>query len=212
MVLLSGMQKRVRYLFLRRGKRFYCEKCKSFYSDYRAHPCNDPCRTCLHKVCLLISSEKRTCSECFKFCRSIKCFDHHKKSCRCKGVDLLSKCDTSLRCQSCLAVVDRKRQDEHICGEHVCHICKEYVLSDHLCYMQPELPKTPCDKFIFYDFETDFSTGEHVVNFAIAQYAGGTEFVFKGYDALNEFCRFYFQWNIRDFQLLPTTEKVLTRF
>ena len=45
--------------------------------------------------------------------------------------------------------------------------------------MQPETPKTPSDKFIFYDFETDFSTGEHVVNFAVAQYADGTEFVFK---------------------------------
>ena len=47
--------------------------------------------------------------------------------------------------------------------------------------MHPEPPKTPCDKFIFYDFETDFSTGEHIVNFAIAQYVDGTEFVFKGY-------------------------------
>ena len=31
------------------GKRFYCEKCKSFYSNYGNHPCHDPCRTCLRK-------------------------------------------------------------------------------------------------------------------------------------------------------------------
>ena len=151
---------------------------------------------------VLISSEKRTCSECFKFCRSIKCFDHHKKSHRSKGVDLPSKCDT-FRCQLCLAVVDRKRQDKHICGEHVCHICKEYVLSDHLCHMQPEPPKRPCDKFIFYDF----STGEHVVNFAIAQYADGTEFVFKGYDALNEFCLFLFSMEHKGFSAIAHNAK-----
>ena len=56
------------------GKRFYCEKCKSFYSNYRTHPCYDPCHTC--KECLWVSSEKRTCSNCFKFCRSFACFDH----------------------------------------------------------------------------------------------------------------------------------------
>lgn len=48
------------------------------------------------------------------------------------------------------------------------------------------------NKLIFYDFETDFSSGEHIVNFAVAQYADGTEFVFRGYDALNEFCQFLF--------------------
>ena len=66
----------------------------------------------------------------------------------------------------------------------VVNICKEYVLSDHLCCMQPEPPKKTNDKLIFYDFETDFSSGEHVVNFAVGQYSDGTEFVFKGYDAL----------------------------
>ena len=44
----------------------------------------------------------------------------------------------------------------------MCVIFVEYVLSDHLCYMQHEPTKTPCDKFIFYDFETDFSIGEHI--------------------------------------------------
>ena len=43
------------------------------------------------------------------------------------------------------------------------------MLSGHLCYMQPEPPKKPNDLLILYDFETDFSSGEHVVNFAIAR-------------------------------------------
>ena len=174
------------------GKRFFCQKCKSFFEDYRTHPCFVPCHTCLRKECLLVSDQKRTCPDCFKFCRLARCFEHHKKSRKLKGVSVPSKCETSFKCQMCSATVDRKRQDVHKCGEYVCHVCKEYVLSDHLCYMQSEPPKEPNEKLLFYDFETDFSSGEHVVNFAVAQYADGTEFVFKGYDALHEFCNFVF--------------------
>ena len=97
--------------------------------------------------------------------------------------DLPSKCET-FKCQTCSVTVEHKQLDKHRCGEHVCPICEEYVLSDNLCYMQREPPKTPNDKLIFYDFETDFSSGEHFVNFAVVQYSNGTEFVFKGYNAL----------------------------
>ena len=146
------------------GKRFFCEKCKSYFENYRTHPCNDPCKTCLRKECLIVSDKKHACSDCFKICRSVKCFDHHKKSRKSKGVELPPKCETSFKCQTSSANVEHKRQDDHRCGERVCHICKEYVLSDHLCYMQPEPPKKPNDKLIFYDFETDFSSGEHVAS------------------------------------------------
>ena len=174
------------------GKRFFCQKCKNFYTNYRTHPCHDPCRTCLRKECLWVFSEKRTCSDCFKTCHSVKCFDHHKKIRKSKGVDIPSKCDKSFRCQACLAIVETLRCEEHKCGESVCHICKEFVMPGHFCYMQRELPKRPNDKLIFYDFETDFSSGEHEVNYVVAQYGDGTEFVFKGYDSLNKFCLFLF--------------------
>ena len=41
---------------------------------------------------------------------------------------------------------------------HVCHVCKDYVLSGHLCYMPTEPLKKPYNKLIFYDFETDIRT------------------------------------------------------
>ena len=105
----------------------------------------------------MVSGEKHICPDCFKICRSTKCFEHHKKTRKSKGVELPSKCETSFKCLTCSANVERKRQDDHRFGERVCHICKEYVLSDHLCFMQTEPPKKPNDKLIFYDFETDFS-------------------------------------------------------
>lgn len=52
--------------------------------------------------------------------------------------------------------------------------------------------KTPSDRLIFFDFETDQSSGEHVVNLAVAQYAVGTERVFCGYDACKDFCSWLF--------------------
>ena len=86
-------------------------------------------------------------------------------------------------------------------------VCKEYVLSDHLCYMQTELPKKTNNNLIFYDFETDFSSGEHVVNFAVAQYADGTEFVFEGYPALHEFCKFVFSTKHKGYCLIAHNAK-----
>ena len=153
---------------------------------------------------------KRTCSGCS--CRSVKCFDHHKKSRKSNGVELPSKCEASFRFQTCSAIVKREREDEHRCGEHICQVCKEYVLSDHLCYMQPEPPERPNEQLIFYDFETDFSSGEHIVNFAVAQYKDGSEFVFKGYSALDEFCKFLFSTEHKGLQPLRIMQKDLMRY
>lgn len=57
--------------------------------------------------------------------------------------------------------------------------------------MQPESPKTRNDKYLFYDFETDFSTGERTVNFAVA----------RGATSWTNFVCFYSQSNVRD--LMP---------
>ncbi|XP_028413630.1 uncharacterized protein LOC114536480 [Dendronephthya gigantea] len=161
----------------------------------------------LHKECNWVSSEKRTCLDCFKICRSFKCFEHHKKTRRLNGVNLPSKCETSFKCRTCFSTVQRKRQNEHRCGERVCHICNEFVLSDHLCYMQKESPKEPNENLIFYDFETDFSSGEHIVNFAVAQYFDGSEIIFKGYSALNEFCEFLFSMKHKGFTAIAHNAK-----
>ena len=73
--------------------------------------------------------------------------------------------------------------------------------------MQTEPPKKPNNNLIFYDFETDFSSGEHVVNFAVAQYADGTEFVFEGYHALHEFCEFVFSIKHKGYCLIAHNVK-----
>lgn len=53
-------------------------------------------------------------------------------------------------------------------------------------------PKKASENLIFFDFETDQSTGEHVVNFAVAQDLKGEEKIFRGYNACDEFCEWLF--------------------
>ena len=78
--------------------------------------------------------------------------------------------------------------------------------------MQPEPPKKHNDKLIFYDFETDFSSGEHVVNFAVGRHSDGMEFVFKGYDALHEFCEFLFSIEHKGFRAIAHNAKGFDAF
>lgn len=65
-------------------------------------------------------------------------------------------------------------------------------LESHRCFLKVVPPKKSSDKLIFFDFESDQSTGEHIVNFAIAQYADGREKIFKGYGACDNFCTWLF--------------------
>ena len=48
------------------------------------------------------------------------------------------------------------------------------------------------------------------MNFAVAQYANGAEFVFKEYNALNGLVTFFY-WIIKGLQLLHITLRDLTR-
>ncbi|KAG8175135.1 hypothetical protein JTE90_011642 [Oedothorax gibbosus] len=81
---------------------------------------------------------------------------------------------------------------EHKCWEIQCKGCKKYVGSDYQCYLPSKRPKSANDKLLIFDVETDQSSGDHVVNFVVSQYANGDEKVFKGYDALNQFCTLLF--------------------
>lgn len=55
---------------------------------------------------------------------------------------------------------------------------------------------------MFFDVETDQSSGDHVVNFVVCQYADGEEMVFKGYDALDKFCSFLFAKKHKGYTIL----------
>lgn len=74
-----------------------------------------------------------------------------------------------------------------------CQGCKQFVNGDHLCYIEKKEAKKPNDHFIFFDLETDQSSGDHHVNFAVAQYENGDERVFGGKYTLHDLCSFFFK-------------------
>src|SRR5438093_10594873 len=86
-------------------------------------------------------------------------------------------------CKDCKIVMNKQyvKPENHQCGEYKCSICSKLVLPiinengeskrdrTHKCYiMRNEIPKVG-KKYVFFDFETDQSTGTHEVNYCIAK-------------------------------------------
>lgn len=104
-------------------------------------------------------------------------------------------------------------KDLHRCGTAKCPSCDQYVVTaDHLCYLRQVDPKDPSEKLIFFDFETDQSSGTHLVNFAVAQYADGREEIFKGYTACDDFCSWLFTPRHKSFTAIAHNMKGLVCF
>ncbi|GFW35963.1 uncharacterized protein TNCV_1927921 [Trichonephila clavipes] len=108
--------------------------------------------------------------------------------------------------KKCCKVILRKvcSKSQHRCEEKRCPSCQKTVSESHMCYLQKESAKK-CN--MFFDFETDQTTGEHVVNFAVAQYLDGTEFVCEGYDAIDKFCKYLFSPQRKGFTAIAHSMK-----
>lgn len=97
------------------------------------------------------------------------------------------------QCRDCKKILKGNERVGHICGSVKCPSCEHFVMAEeHRCHLRVTAAKAPSEKLIFFDFETDQESGEHVVNLAVAQYFDGTEMVFKGYDACAQFCSWLF--------------------
>ena len=79
-------------------------------------------------------------------------------------------------------------------------IVQEWCLDDHYCYMQKSKIKESSVNYIFYDFETKLDKNNmHVVNYCIAHYYDGTEFIFHN---LDDFCKWMFTKKHKNFTVL----------
>ncbi|XP_054708455.1 uncharacterized protein LOC129218254 [Uloborus diversus] len=169
---------------------FYCETCEKPYDHIEMHACPNACRICFRVGCT--PQQPKRCSDCERLCQSEECYSAHREK---KGQQQYSICDKIYQCSKCCKIIRRREcaREAHKCGTVKCPSCKNYVNSaDHLCYLRTIPPKKSSDRLIYFDFETDQSSGEHIVNFAVAQYADGRENVFKGYTACSDFCSWFF--------------------
>ena len=140
------------------------------------------------------NQNKTTCQQCNKLFYSQGCFNDHVTNHRC--------IDHSYVCPKCLKFNKTKvrKQKDHVCGESYCSNCKEWCLDDHYCYMQKSKVKESSVNYIFYDFETKLDKKNmHVVNYCIAHYYDGTEFIFHN---LDDFCKWMFTKKHKNFTVL----------
>lgn len=152
-------------------KKMFCHFCNTGYDyDYK-HRCKDVsnwCFSCNRRECIKDSMYgSKRCQICDEVFRNAGCEQKHSDSdnFKCK----------SWRCLKCLKIFRRGMdpltnkletnsvmvQKHSICLK-VCPVCKINVDEDHVCYMCPVPFKEHVSKVVYLDFETDFSTGQHV--------------------------------------------------
>ncbi|GFQ82691.1 DNA_pol_B_2 domain-containing protein [Trichonephila clavata] len=115
---------------------------------------------------------------------------------RAYAINILRPKSELYQCRKCCKVIQKEKSalkvSQHQCRENRCPSCKKVVAENHMCYLQKESAKKSNEKIIFFDFETDQSNGEHILNFVVSQYLDGTDFVCEGYEAIDKFCKYLF--------------------
>ncbi len=111
-----------------------------------------------------------------RYCKSSYCFEMHKKNPP-PGQESPS-CDIIKYCKLCgwrYYVKAGDKKTKHICAPDKCVHCRECLTGQgsHQCFIQPLEPKEPCEKYIFYVFETRYENGRHVANLFAQSHSKG---------------------------------------
>ena len=143
------------------SSRYFCSRCLKHYDHKERHECEVTCIVCKTTNCSKTESTV-TCDQCHMTCRSMKCYQEHKKvplhekGAKKGQVRGPSECDKWWKCPTCYKVINttKREKKDHRCGEYLCTSCDKYILRDHLCYLRSIPAKQEfIPKFIFADFE-----------------------------------------------------------
>ncbi len=162
------------------SKEFYCLACDEAYSNIYDHRCPDVakwCYACYDRSCSSVPVS--SCDLCKVPTCSAACAKRHR----------LASCKETWKCPRCRRKIKRKKvpdsasagaqlrhatneemEASHNCDEYYCTECRDTVNDDHRCFIRKKELEDKLVKFIFYDFETDQSSGDHKVNFAHMKY------------------------------------------
>ncbi|KAK6169713.1 hypothetical protein SNE40_020708 [Patella caerulea] len=210
---------------------YFCETCQVGYDHAEIHSCHVMCHGCktMGPPCPPDPNTK-TCYRCHRVFVSRQCFDNHlatRSRAKCSVCHRWKKCE---KCQKEWDVIKAKRNlEEHRCGEYECSICREWHTAEkQFCYIQPlkspidmnkdrktqidKLQKSTLTRFVFFDFECQQDTGEHIPNLCVLQtcchfcidnqdpcehcdmyWNHQREIVFKGPDTLDDVGKWFLQ-------------------
>ena len=158
----------------------FCFHCNKGYKQLNGHICHDIrfwCYSCWQRDCTPDPSYTSTrCKICQTLHRSNSCQLEHEQ----KGI-----CKSSYFCPDCRKVIARQTftlkprlatdnptktvfetdiqiKARHKCGK-ICQICNETVDAIfHKCFLKKTAFKEPSDLLLFFDYETDQSSGVHI--------------------------------------------------
>ena len=152
---------------------YFCNDCGKGFKTATQHCCRKWCNVCAREC---VKKEEIVCEFCHRKCRSIECYNAHRKTKILdrgpqKGKETVSLCDKFWQCPSCGITLQKNNRnpEQHVCGEVKCNICHEYFLNeDHKCYMRAVYSEKEVSKFIFYDFECYQKDNVHIPNYVVA--------------------------------------------
>ena len=147
------------------GKKHFCNFCDVAFDNTFQHRCRDIsdwCKACFNRNCIEKPNEISFCQICGIKTKSSACCEMHKSP--------HSFCHF-FRCSICEKQILRTKKDDkwetdkeikqrHLCST-TCNVCKQEVDFSHVCYMTRVPFKKHIDKVLYFDFETNFSSGVH---------------------------------------------------
>jgi len=140
-------------------RRYFCDYCKTAYSNINSHNCEYVCKMCKRQKCLPEFAVLQQCSFCTNKCFNAKCFKIHQNKI----------CIKSRLCIHCKQI----KTNKHVCGIYSkwCFNCRKSVNDDHKCFILRESDKINKKKkfngYIFFDYEAGSTNGTHNPNLIV---------------------------------------------
>ena len=174
---------------------YFCHTCHKAYDHTTDHLCKGMCQSCRGFGCV-IQDNGMTCKECDRLFKNQACYDRHKQ----EPIDGGGKsvCEKIRKCQKCKKSMDVRKIRAHQCIDNkecpTCKIVRNPNDLNHKCYMQQQQPKeeSSYNQLLFFDFECTQEHGIHEVNLCVVYDEEGEVGVFRGKNAVKDFCTWLF--------------------
>ncbi|XP_049338297.1 uncharacterized protein LOC125803858 isoform X1 [Astyanax mexicanus] len=172
------------------GTGYVCSHCYAGYNDENHHKCEYRCNVCQDNDCPKLPKNTVQCQDCLRLCRTPYCYEKHKV----KDDSGKNLCETRFYCAQCNTVQHgRKGTSKHSCRANLCRQCGAKVNPEfeHECFITPLEKEKNNKKYIFYDFETNQESGNHIANFICCSTFKGKVWTAEGPDCVSAFFKRY---------------------
>ena len=175
---------------------YFCHTCHKAYDHTTDHLCTGMCWSCRGFGCVL-QGDGMTCNECDRLFKNQACYDRHKQQPINGGGRTV--CEQIRKCPKCGKAMDVRKIGDggHTCVDKKCPTCRikrNPQDLNHLCYMQQQehREESSYNHLLFFDFECTQERGIHEVNLCVVYDEVEEVGVFRGKNAVKDFCTWLF--------------------